>query len=91
MSSTFRLNVSFPDRRGPSLDAESVTLPTAAGQITVLAGHADLITVVVPGRVTVRAAGDVSQYSTGEGVLYIRSGEAHLAVSEFEAFEAKEE
>lgn len=90
MSNTFKLTVSSPDHRGPSLDAESVTFPTAAGQITVLAGHADLITLAVPGRVTVRAAGEVLQYSTGEGVLYIRGGEAYLAVSEFEAAEAKE-
>lgn len=55
------------------LQAASVTIPTVDGEITVLANHIPLVSVLVPGVVTVRA-------STKEGDQSDESAE-HLAVS----------
>ncbi len=41
-------------------EAASVTVPTADGEITVLANHIPLVSVLVPGVVTVRSATDQS-------------------------------
>lgn len=51
-------------------EAASVTVPTADGEITVLANHIPLVSVLVPGVVTVRGANDQSDEAA-----------EHLAVS----------
>lgn len=52
--------------------AESVTIPTADGEITVLPEHAPLVSVLVPGVLTIRPA------ASGKGQA---AAEKHLAVS----------
>lgn len=76
---SFVFEIVLPDAAGMSFEATSVTLNTRAGQITVLAGHADLITLTVKGRITVRtAAGEQVSVDADAGMLYVNGGNAKL-------------
>jgi F-type H+-transporting ATPase subunit epsilon len=54
-------------------DAYSVTLPTAAGEVTVLSEHMPLATTLVPGTVRVRRERDSSyeEFAVTSGVLEV--------------------
>lgn len=60
-------------------DIEKVTIPTGAGQITVLEGHAPLVSTLKPGIVYVHKSDMVSELSISSGILEIRpDGEIYL-------------
>lgn len=70
-----------------SADAYSVILPTAAGQITVMANHEPLLGVVVPGVITIRRSKDdpehhLEHYATFGGVLDVSSDTVRVLVDE---------
>ncbi len=70
-----------------SADAHSVQLPTAAGVITVLAKHEPLMSVLIPGVITVsRRAGapahELEHYATFGGVLEVKGNEVVVLVDE---------
>ncbi|HYH74745.1 MAG TPA: ATP synthase F1 subunit epsilon [Candidatus Saccharimonadales bacterium] len=70
-----------------SEDAYSVVLPTAAGQITVMPGHEALLSVVVPGVITIRRSkGDtearLEHFATFGGVLEVGDDYARVLVDE---------
>jgi F-type H+-transporting ATPase subunit epsilon len=70
-----------------SADAYSVILPTAAGQITLLPGHEPLLSVVVPGVVTIRRDKNdpdyhLEHYATYGGVLEVTAKGARVLVDE---------
>lgn len=49
--------------------AESVTAPASEGEITILAHHAPLFTMLNPGRIIVRKAGKETEIVTGSGFV----------------------
>jgi F-type H+-transporting ATPase subunit epsilon len=70
-----------------SADAYSVILPTAAGQITILPNHEPLLSVVVPGVITIRRSKDdpdhkLEHYATFGGVLEMGGQNARVLVDE---------
>lgn len=72
-----------------SEDAYSITLPTAAGQITVFPDHEPLVSVLVPGVVTVRKAKSdpdqlLEHFATYGGVAEIGSMGVRVLVDEAE-------
>lgn len=72
-----------------SEDAYSITLPTAAGEITVFPGHEPLVSVLVPGVVTVRKSKNdpdqlLEHFATYGGVLEIGSDTVRVLVDEAE-------
>lgn len=67
--------------------AYSVILPTASGQITLLAQHEPLLSVVVPGVITIRrnkndADTHLEHYATYGGVLEVTKDGARVLVDE---------
>lgn len=67
--------------------AYSVVLPTASGQITLLAQHEPLLSVVVPGVITIRrnksdANTHLEHYATFGGVLEVTADGARVLVDE---------
>ncbi|HZM63636.1 MAG TPA: ATP synthase F1 subunit epsilon [Candidatus Saccharimonadales bacterium] len=67
--------------------AFSVVLPTASGQITLLAQHEPLLSVVVPGIITIRrnksdADTHLEHYATYGGVLEVTKDGARVLVDE---------
>lgn len=68
-------------------EAYSVILPTASGQITLLPGHQPLLSVLVPGIITIRrnksdADHHLEHYATYGGVLEVTSEGARVLVDE---------
>jgi F-type H+-transporting ATPase subunit epsilon len=70
-----------------SADAYSVILPTAAGQITILPDHESLLSVVIPGVITIRRGKTdpdhhLEHYATYGGVLEVTPQGARVLVDE---------
>ena len=70
-----------------SADAYEITLPTAAGVITVLPNHEPLLSVLIPGVITIRRnKGDadthLEHYATYGGVLEVSNTGARVLVDE---------
>lgn len=75
-----------------SAEAYEIVLPTAAGQIAVLPGHEPLLSVLIPGVISVRKVkGDsdnnVEHYATYGGVVEITPKGARVLVDEADADE----
>jgi len=49
--------------------AVSVTLPTTAGEITILPHHEPLVATLKPGTITVRTSGEQKEFPVDGGVL----------------------
>lgn len=76
---SFLFEIVLPDAAGMSFDVTSVTIDTRAGQITLLAGHADLITLTAKGRVTLRnESGEPMLVDAEAGMLYVSGGSVRL-------------
>lgn len=72
-----------------SAQAYSVILPTASGQITILSDHEPLLSVVVPGTITIRRDKKdpdykLEHYATFGGVLEVTKDGARVLVDEAE-------
>lgn len=68
MASTFRLEIVTPDRALlTATDAVSVIVPGAEGYFGILAGHAPLAALMVPGEITLKRAGGVEEYYATSG------------------------
>lgn len=70
-----------------SADAYSVELPTASGVESILPGHEPLMSVLIPGVITVRRnAGDpdhaLEHYATYGGVVEVMNGKVQVLVDE---------
>lgn len=70
-----------------SADAYSIILPTAAGEITVLPGHEPLMSVLVPGIITIRRKASeadyhLEHYATYGGVLEVSGDMVRVLVDE---------
>lgn len=70
-----------------SADVYSAILPTASGQITVLSDHEPLLSVVIPGTITIRRAQKdpdyhLEHYATFGGVLEVTKDGARVLVDE---------
>lgn len=73
-------------------DAYSITLPTAAGEITVFPDHEPLISVLIPGIVTIRKQKNdpdqlLEHFATYGGVLEVTHEGAKVLVDEADADE----
>lgn len=67
------INVSIitPEETILSGDMESITLPTAEGEITVMGGHIPLIAVLVPGTVIARKGKEEWVLAVSRGVIEV--------------------
>jgi F-type H+-transporting ATPase subunit epsilon len=75
--STFHLIVASVGETRFDGAALSVTLPTAAGEITVLPHHEPLVTTLKPGTITVRETlGEPKQFDIESGVLEVSGNRA---------------
>lgn len=66
---TFHFEIATPERVVYSDDVESVTAPTVDGEITVLAHHLPLVTVLKSGELVIKKGNDVHPYAIGGGFL----------------------
>lgn len=96
-NSTFQFKIVTPEGKVYEDTVERVTLPTAAGEITVLKKHTPLVTKVVPGRLVTEHDGRTDSLAIADGFLEVReSGEVVLLADtaqkseEIDAAEAKD-
>lgn len=66
---TFPFEIATPERVVYKDDVESVTLPTVDGEITILADHVPLVTVLKAGEMVIRKGSEVRPYAIGGGFL----------------------
>lgn len=67
---TFHLIVTEVSGAKFDAEAQSVTVPGSAGEMTLLAGHEPLVSTLKPGTITVRAAGgDQERFAIQGGVM----------------------
>jgi len=67
----FKLRLIAPDGVKYEEDATEVTLPTADGEITVLANHMPLISLLKPGEITIRNGQKEHNLATEGGIVEI--------------------
>ena len=61
MAEAFKFELVSPERLLVSEEVESVVIPGAEGEMTVMANHAPVMTTVKPGVVTVKTAGGATE------------------------------
>ncbi len=69
---SFRFEITTPERVVYQDEVESVTLPTLDGEITVLANHMPLVSVLVPGELLIRSKGKAYPYVIGGGFVEVQ-------------------
>lgn len=68
---SLHLDIVTPESTVFSGDVESVTLPTEAGEVTILPRHIPLIGIVVPGTVMLRHGGKSELFAVSRGVVEV--------------------
>ncbi len=81
MAQTFTFELVSPERVLLSVEAEQVELPGVDGDMTVMAGHAPVVSTLRPGTVVARAAGNKTAIFVQGGVADIR-GSAVVVLAE---------
>lgn len=66
-----RIELITPERTVFEGDVDSVSLPTPDGEITVLPHHIPLLSIVVPGSVTIRRGREVQLFAVSRGVIEV--------------------
>lgn len=82
MAGLLHFELTTPERIILKEDADSVTLPTAAGEITVLANHVPLVAVLASGVMTVRRGTDESYIAVTGGFLEVRQGSKLIVLAD---------
>lgn len=72
MASTFKFELVSPERILMSVEAEQVIVPGAEGQFTVLAGHAPVVSTLLPGIIQVTTP-------NSKEAIFVRSGFAEVS------------
>lgn len=72
-------------------DVESLTLPTADGEITILGGHMPLVSVLVPGTVIARKEKEEWYFACSRGVIEIDGKEIHVLADTADRAESLQE
>jgi len=78
----FNLEILSPEGSAYNGAVESVMFPTASGVITVLAGHANLVTKLIKGEIIINNAGVQRKITISGGFLEIQGNKVN-AVAEF--------
>ena len=89
MSAAFSWAVVTPEGTAASGTCEFLVVPTAGGELGVLADHGALVACVVPGEVRVTTGGDTRAVPVGAGLVEVRDNEVRLLVVSAEAGDEK--
>jgi F-type H+-transporting ATPase subunit epsilon len=80
-----------PESIAFSGEADSVTLPTADGEITVLPGHVPLVSAIAPGTMIVRSKGEEHFFAVARGVIEVAQTNVRVLSDIADRAEALEE
>ena len=76
----FSWAVLTPDSTVASGTCDFLVVPTANGELGILAGHAALVACVVPGDLRITLSGATRTLTVGAGLLEVRENEIRLLV-----------
>lgn len=79
-SNTFKLTIATVDTMLFNSDAVSVTLPGSEGELTILAHHEPLITILKRGAITVRDGGEQKVFAIEKGLLETSNNQVTVLV-----------
>jgi F-type H+-transporting ATPase subunit epsilon len=82
---TLRFSAVTPAGVAVDQTADSVTLPTAAGEITVLPNHIPLVSILKPGTVTVRTGDKAQEFTVTGGFIQVTGDETVVLAETAEA------
>lgn len=74
--------ITTPERIVLRREADSVTVPTMAGEITVLPGHIPLVGVLKSGMITLRQGASEEYLAVSGGFLEVQSGNKVIALAD---------
>jgi F-type H+-transporting ATPase subunit epsilon len=77
-----QFEITTPERVVLTREADSITIPTAEGEITVLPGHVPLVGVLRAGMITVRAGGQEEFLAVAGGFFEIQPGGKVIALAD---------
>ncbi|OGV64641.1 MAG: ATP synthase F1 subunit epsilon [Lentisphaerae bacterium RIFOXYB12_FULL_65_16] len=71
MPATMKLELVTPESRELTEEIEAISLPSADGEIMVYPGHVPLVTILVPGELTLLRKGKEEILAVGEGFVMV--------------------
>jgi F-type H+-transporting ATPase subunit epsilon len=81
MSAQFTYSVAGPEGERASGQCDFLVVPTSKGEVGILAGHADLLALVVPGELRVSRGGTVEKIPVGTGIVEVRGDSVRILQS----------
>lgn len=88
---TFTLEITTPERVVYRDDVVSVTLPTMSGEITVLADHLPVVTVLKAGELVIRKDGTATPYAVSGGFMQVDGQKLSILADTAERFDEIDE
>lgn len=88
---SFHFEITTPDGQAFAADVTQVSLPTVDGEITVLARHEPLVSMLVPGELRIVQNGEIQPYAIAGGVLEVQNNRAIVLADAAEPAEAIDE
>jgi len=83
-----QLKIITPEGVVKEITADSITLPTESGEITLLPNHIPLVSVLCPGEITVRAGGEEEYLSVSTGFLELHNNKITVLADTAESVES---
>jgi len=88
---TFRLEIATPERVVYSDTVTSVSMPTVDGEITVLANHMPIVTVLKAGELVIRRDGTDTPFAVSGGVIEVTGSKLRVLADSAERFDEIDE
>jgi F-type H+-transporting ATPase subunit epsilon len=82
MSTTFRWTVSTPDGQVAAGESDFLVVPTAGGELGIMADHAALVACVARGEIRVGAGGAAALVPVGTGIVDVRDNVVSVLVEQ---------
>jgi F-type H+-transporting ATPase subunit epsilon len=81
MSAKFSYSVATPDGQVATGECEFAVVPTTAGELGILAGHAPLVASVAPGDLRLTIGEAITTLAVGGGIVEVRDNTVKLMVA----------
>lgn len=91
MAHSFLLTIVTPEREVYRDQVVSVTLPTISGEITVLANHLPVVTVLKAGELVIRKDGTATPYAVSGGFMQVDGQKLSILADTAERFDEIDE
>lgn len=78
MAKLFQLEIVTPEKKAVSTEVEEISVPTFEGEISILAGHQNLISHVVPGELRIIHKGQTENMAVGDGFVKVTAGKVSI-------------